>query len=423
MTLRTLLLVDGEHYPPVIIDALPHLLADGYEPVAAIFMGGFEKTSRPPELGVPLVHADPETSLVGMIDEHDVEVVLDLSDEPILDHRQRFRLAALTVANGARYVAGGMMLEPVPRPVMTARPTISIIGTGKRTGKTAVSIDLARRLRGTGVRPCIVTMGRGGPASPVVVTAGSFPEPVAGLEALSNEGLHATSDYIEDAIFAEVDTIGTRRLGAGPTGITVIDAFAEGVGAAEGLSPDVIIYEGSGTAIPPAWSDHTITVCSGDIDPEFLLGYLGPVRIALSSALIAIGAGAGELIDPLRSFAPELPVFTARLRPEPTVEIRGRHVVAVSTAKPAAAGDIARSLLDLGAKHADVLTTLSDRRRLENDLDMIRPGMMVLAEVKAAAADIVIPAARARGADIGLIHNAVDMATDWEELLALIGQA
>ena len=54
--MRTLALVDGEHYPPVTRDALAAAGERGHEIVAAILVGGTEKLAaggEPPDLGVP----------------------------------------------------------------------------------------------------------------------------------------------------------------------------------------------------------------------------------------------------------------------------------------------------------------------------------------------------------------------------------
>ena len=53
--------------------------------------------------------------------------------------------------------------------------------------------------------------------------------------------------------------------------------------------------------------------------------------------------------------------------------------------------------------------SLSDRRRLLADLGHLGRECLVLTEVKAAAAGIVLPAAEAVGADVGFVHNAVMM--------------
>ena len=48
-----------------------------------------------------------------------------------------------------------------------------MIGTGKRTGKTAVAGHWAGLMHAAGGSPVIVSMGRGGPPEPEVAEAGT----------------------------------------------------------------------------------------------------------------------------------------------------------------------------------------------------------------------------------------------------------
>src|SRR5262249_56674795 len=94
------------------------------------------------------------------------------------------------------------------------RPSLGVVGTGKRVGKTAVA-GHAARLLSRRHRVVVVAMGRGGPAEPELVTE---PPTVAELLARSRAGSHAASDYLEDAVFARVPTVGARRCGGGLAG-------------------------------------------------------------------------------------------------------------------------------------------------------------------------------------------------------------
>jgi cyclic 2,3-diphosphoglycerate synthetase len=406
ITTRTLLLVDGEHYPAVVERSLPALRDAGYEPVAAVFLGGFEKTAVPPRLGVPMHEGDPEAILPGLIDAMGVDTVLDLSDEPVLDPRRRLRLAALAVVGGAAYRGGGFEIAPLPRPHLTDLPTIAVIGTGKRVGKTAASIEITRHLRAGGHAVSIVSMGRGGPPGPVTIDAGGAADPVSLMARLAGEGLHATSDFVEDAVFSGAATVGTWRLGAGPTGTTVLDNFAEGVAAAERMDPDLIVFEGSGSAIPPARADLTVLMVPATADRELLFGYFGMVQLTLADVIVVVGPEPGSLPHELRVEAPHAAVLTAGYRPEPSVKVGGRDVVLVTTAPLTAEADLVGALRAEGARRVDVVHTLADRRRLEGDLNgVITDRTLVLMEVKAAAAAIVLPLAVARNADLGLVHN------------------
>ena len=118
-------IVDGEHYPAVVRDALDELEDDV---VAAVLVGGTEKL-RGGELdyGVPLV-----PSLEVAVERHAPDVVLDLSDEPVLGPRERFALASRALALGVPYEGPDFRFEP-PTGVPSPLPTLAVIGTGERT--------------------------------------------------------------------------------------------------------------------------------------------------------------------------------------------------------------------------------------------------------------------------------------------------
>ncbi|MER3487894.1 MAG: 2,3-diphosphoglycerate synthetase, partial [Chloroflexota bacterium] len=78
---RAVAIIDGEHYPPVVRDALGQL---PYEVVAAVLVGGKEKIRGREDYGLPLYH-DLERALAC----HAPELVLDLSDEPVLGPAER----------------------------------------------------------------------------------------------------------------------------------------------------------------------------------------------------------------------------------------------------------------------------------------------------------------------------------------------
>ena len=145
-------MIDGEHYAPVVRDALAAL---PYDFVAAVLVGGTEKLRGAEEYGVPLA-ASLEDALAG------AEVVVDLSDEPVLGPRERLALASRVLAAGLPYVGADFRFDP-PAYEPFELPSIAVIGTGKRVGKTAVTGHLARHLA-RDRKVVVVAMGRGGPA-------------------------------------------------------------------------------------------------------------------------------------------------------------------------------------------------------------------------------------------------------------------
>jgi cyclic 2,3-diphosphoglycerate synthetase len=153
--MRAVALVDGEHSPEVVREALAAL---PYDWVGAILVGGSEKLRGVPDYGVPLLDGFGSA-----------EVVVDLSDEPVLGPAERFRWASRALAAGLPYVGADFRFDP-PRYAAWERPPLSIavIGTGKRVGKTTVAGHLARLLAREH-EVVVVAMGRGGPHEPELV--------------------------------------------------------------------------------------------------------------------------------------------------------------------------------------------------------------------------------------------------------------
>lgn len=139
------MLVDGEHHPTVTRAGLDAARARGHEIVAVILVGGTEKTltgDEPPDLGVPEVVAvrhGPRETLRAEIERHRPDAVLDLSDEPVLGYRERMELASVALVAGVPYVGADFRLDPPPADAPSSAPTVAVIGTGKRTGKTAIA--------------------------------------------------------------------------------------------------------------------------------------------------------------------------------------------------------------------------------------------------------------------------------------------
>ena len=262
---RTIVLVDGEHQPDVVRAALEHIRAAGMDVGAAVWAGGTEKIGAvPPDLGVPIRgFGSPAGSLaevlVAAVDEFRPELVFDLSDEPVLGLPERLAVADVLMAAGVPYAGADFRFDPVPRrPIPGGVPALAVVGSGKRTGKTAVAQEVARTAIADGLTPIVVAMGRGGPAVPEVVEAGSVT--LERLVELSRAGRHAASDHLEDAYLAGVTTVGSRRAGGGFAGSAVVTNVEEAVAVAAARRPDLLVLEGSGAAAPPLAAGATVLV-------------------------------------------------------------------------------------------------------------------------------------------------------------------
>ena len=217
-----MVVIDGEHYPSVIEAAFARLRDSGAEIAGAVLAGGLEKlpSGGLDQVGGVAIRHGPHAPrlLADALDALAPDAVLDLSDDPVLDYRRRHELASVALHRGVRYEGAGFSFDPPRRPRIATKPSVAIIGTGKRTGKTAVSTLAARTLQDAGWGPVVVAMGRGGPAEPQVMPPSSHqPEPHE-LVGLADAGRHAASDYIEDAVLAQVPTVGCWRCGSGLAG-------------------------------------------------------------------------------------------------------------------------------------------------------------------------------------------------------------
>ncbi len=430
-------LIDGEHYPPVVADALAGR-ASRLDVRAALLLGGAEKlrdAPGPATYGVPrLERAGPsrEASLASLVDELRPAVVVDLSDEPVLDARARLRLAAVALAAGARYEGADFRLDPPPRAPYPL-PSLAVVGTGKRVGKTALSVHLARlgAARLGADRLVVVAMGRGGPAEPELVDPGRSPLGAAQLLRRARAGAHAASDYLEDAVLAGVPTIGCRRCGGGLAGAVGSSNVEAGARLAATRSPALTIFEGSGAAAPPIAADATLLVTAASAPPEEVLGHLGPVRVLRADAVAIVGAERGRereverLCEGLRALRPGVPLVPTVLRPAPASPVAGRRAAVFTTAGAAAHVAIRAHLEHAhGATVVAVSGALADRSALRAALDgpAVRGADVLLTEIKAAGVDVVADTGDRRGVPVTFLHNAPQAADGTDALdAALLG--
>ncbi|HEY6069642.1 MAG TPA: hypothetical protein VIU81_13205 [Gaiellaceae bacterium] len=373
---KAFVVIDGEHYAPVVRDAIAGL---PYEVVGAWLAGGTEKLRGGEEYGVPVVSGF-EDGLAG------ADVVVDLSDEPVLSPPARFLLASRALAAGLRYEGPDFQFEP-PRYTPFPLPSLAVIGTGKRVGKTAVTGHVAGVLKRER-EVVVVAMGRGGPPEPLVA---EVKPTLDDLLEVSRAGGHAASDYLETAALTGVVTIGCRRAGGGLAGVVTTSNVLAGAALAAERTPDVVVFDGSGAAIPPIDVDARILVTSADHD---LGAYLNPYRVLISDLIVAIGAEGPDLTR----LARDVPVVRADLRLRPAAPLAGRSV-AVFTTGPAPTDH-------LDATVVSVSRNLADRARLRVDLEAADADVF-LVELKAAAIDVVAEAAQARGVDVVLAENEV----------------
>ena len=401
---RALALIDGEHYAPVVRAALEEL---PYEFVAAHLVGGTEKLRDDSDYGVALAD-DLDRALA----EHRPELVVDLSDEPVLGPKERFRFASRVLAAGLPYVGADFRFDP-PQLGPFPLPSIGIIGTGKRVGKTAITAHAAR-LYARDRKVVVVAMGRGGPPEPEIA---NVPPDVEALLELSRSGRHAASDYLETAALAGVETIGCRRCGGGLAGSVSVSNVHQGAELAIELSPDLVLFDGSGAAIPPVETGRRVLVVNSAMDADVVTGYLNGFRHLVSDLVVLTMAEEGSGWEALRDRAAELAplVLATILRPAPATPVAGRTVAFFSTAPESAHELLAAHLREEhGADVVHVSGSLSDRKQLVQELERVEAEVF-LVELKAAAIEVVAEAAGERGVDVVLAGSDV-LSVDGKDL-------
>ena len=384
MSERAVALIDGEHYASVVRDALAAL---PYDVVGALLVGGTEKLRGGEDYGVPLVDA---------LDAVEADLVVDMSDEPVLGPRERMLWASRALALGLPYVGADFRFDPPALgPVET--PSLAVIGLGKRVGKTAVAGHVARVLA-LDRRVVVVAMGRGGPAEPELLETRPT---LDDLLALSRSGRHAASDHLEVAALAGVSAVGCRRAGGGLAGAPFVSNVLEGARVAAQLEPEFLVFDGSGAALPPVDVDARILVTNGSHDTR---AGLNAYRVLVSDLVVDTGGADREAI---RSIS-DVPVVAAELRLRPTEPLAGRRT-AVFTTGPAPTDG-------LDAEIVHVSRNLARRDALREELARV-DAEVYLVELKAAAVDVVAEAALARGAEVVLAANDV-ISPELDERLA-----
>jgi cyclic 2,3-diphosphoglycerate synthetase len=380
-------------------------------PVGAVWCGGEEKVAREvladpaAQYGIDFDADEPREDALRRL-APDADTVVDLADEPVLAAGAKLRLASLALHLGLAYETPTESFEaPRYERLDFGGRVLAVIGTGKRTGKTAVAGHIAGVLRDRGHSPAIVSMGRGGPPEPVVASPDMTLE---SLEALAAAGRHAASDYLEDALLARVPTVGCRRVGGSLAGVPFETNMVEGARLAATLEGvDALILEGSGACVPPIAPDATVCVVG---DPADAIQALGPYRLLRADLVLAMRDVPAALVE----LSPA-PVVRVRLEPEPAEEIPAGARVAFFSTGP---GDCA------GLEPAVVSRNLARRAALDDDLARAaREGCDVyLTELKAAAIDTVAVHARRAGARVVFVRNRVTADdADLDDLLAGLG--
>ena len=430
---RMLCLVDGEHYFPVTKSALDMLDSlEHEEVVAVVFIGGTEKLRDSTEegiaekLGRPVHfgedhHKIPYKKIAEIAKEYNVDVVMDLSDEPIVDYSQRFKIATVVLSLGIPYEGPDFKFYPVTEHKVLKKPSLKILGTGKRIGKTAVSAYAARLIHKNNYNPCVVAMGRGGPEEPEIVHGDKIEITPQFLMEQSDKGVHAASDHWEDALMSRILTIGCRRCGGGMVGDVYITNMKKGAELANEVDSDFVIMEGSGAAIPPIKTDKHIVLVGANQPIINIERFFGPYRINLADLVVITMCeepmASNEKVKRIEEFIqesnPDATVISTVFRPKPLEDITGKNILFATTAPVSIQGVLKEHLEDFyGCKVVGITPHLSNRPLLQKDIEKhIGEADVMLTELKAAAVDVATKDALEAGLEVVYCDN-IPIVTD-----------
>jgi cyclic 2,3-diphosphoglycerate synthetase len=413
---RVVALIDGEHYIPVIQWALQRL-AENYAVAGLVFLGGTEKVGSEEDLatlGVPVIKEKSiRDSLERAVDLFKPEIVIDLSDEPVVGYKERFEIANLLLYMGIAYMGKDFVFTP-PKLATIAVPSIGVVGTGKRTGKTAIAAHAARVLKARW-KVGIVTMGRGGPAEPEVLHGETLNLTVEDLIRYADQGFHAASGCFGHAYMTRVLVIGCRRCGGGMSGgEPFFSNVVEGARIAEKMGLDIVIFDGSGATAPPIAVDRQILIVGAHQPVEYIGGFFGPYRIMRSHAVVitacepplADEAKVAAIEEAVHKVNPYIPVFRTVFRPRPLEDIRGARVFLAATAPAAIFPRLVEYMEEqYRCKVVGTSPHLSNRPKLRQDLAAAKDFDVLLVELKAAGVDVGARTALAKGKRVVFVDN------------------
>ncbi|MDI6799586.1 MAG: 2,3-diphosphoglycerate synthetase [Actinomycetota bacterium] len=317
--------------------------------------------------------------------------------------------------SGASYLGADFRFDPPNFHDILEKPSISIIGTGKRVGKTAVSAYVCRVLDKASFMPLVVAMGRGGPSKPEVILGREVELSPSFLLNASRMGKHAASDHYEDALMARVTTIGCRRCGGGMVGSPFMSNVLDGARLANTLEGEFVILEGSGSVFPPIDTEARVVVVGTHQPIEYIKGFFGPYRILMSDIVVLTMCEeplsslekVSFIEKVIKDIKPQVEVIRTVFRPLPLSSIENKRAFFATTASPQAAPLLMGYLEErYGCKIVGHSSSLSNRADLRRDLAGLSGRYdTVLTELKAASVDVVTDFSLTAGKEVVYLDN------------------
>jgi cyclic 2,3-diphosphoglycerate synthetase len=232
------------------------------------------------------------------------------------------------------------------------------------------------------------------------------------LVAMTDAGLHAASDYVEDAMTSGATTIGCRRVGGGLAGATVMSNTPTAARVAEERDEDLVILEGSGASVPDVAADAGVICVPAGECPAVIAGYLNPYRLLLADLAVVTmaeqGSAAAEMEAAIRAIAPQIDVVPVAFRPRPLAPVTDRRAFFCCTASPESIPTLTQHLERVhGCRVVGATHRLADRPGLVSDLEGAPDYDVLLTEIKGPAIDVAARRALAEGREVVFIDNEV----------------
>ena len=282
--MSALVLVDGEHYPPVTRWAIEVARQRGVDVVAAVLVGGAEKLGageRPTSASRSGGGAD-RAEARGLGDRRAASRARARSVR-----RARPRLPR---ADGDRRRDPRQGASPTPGADFRFDPPTGRVrrpwGFPRSPSSAPASAPARRRSRASsrgvppqlGLAPIVVAMGRGGPAGAAGRRGGHGDARDAPGARPSGRARRVGLPGGRPDHRGHDGRRPPRRRRARRRSVRRATS-REAVALAVGASPGLLILEGSGASIPPVAWDAGVLVVPADCPPEYLTGYLGPYRL------------------------------------------------------------------------------------------------------------------------------------------------
>jgi len=422
---RTMLLLEGSTYLHTNNSAITYAMEEIGNVTGAVILGSIEKIGEPEELkklSIPVIYDSALNSIERIqkgLAEFQPEKVYDLAGAPTVLTSTRNEFASVITASGATYEGldftfTGDRNVPLLRDFILHRTditTLGFLGTGKRVGKTSVINTMAKLM--DKYRPVFITMGRGGPVTPVLISPEGYRLTHEHILELSKKSGHICSDNWQTALSTGFPVIGCFRVGeAYRTGVAAFSNVWEGTKMAEKLAPELLIYQGSGIARPPVRLNGEIVIIGADQDPE-TFGKIERYSIIKGDMIVITKCDTGNK-EKLRKFLDLLVsthlIIETVFKPRPLIpehsSLKGKKVIFFTTAPPCAIESQKKYLEEhYECQIVNHSNNLANKKLLSEDMKKFKDNFdTVLTEFKAAAI-MVMEEMLQRGKEVIICEN------------------